>query len=144
MGFSVTVSNVILFVGLLAAGTTLVSAVFNASNEVTEAEQTDWKLQADYAHTSIDITSATWANGPKTVTITVKNMGSTTLDADMVTIIVDGVYKTPSSITVDGDSSQRHWAPTQNAVFVVGGFTSKPRIAMVATEQGVTNSESVV
>lgn len=144
MGFSVTVANVILFVGLAAAGATFTASVLNATDQVTDAGREDWKAQADYAHTSVDITSATWANGPKTVTITVKNIGSTTLNASLVTVLADGVYKTPSSIVVDSDANQRVWAPTQSAVFTVGGFSSKPRVATVATENGVVNSESVV
>lgn len=143
MGFSVTVANIIVFVGLTAAGTTLVSAVLNTTDEVNEASHAEWRTLASYAHTNVDITGTSWANGPKTLTITVKNTGSTTLDASKVTILVDGVYKTPSSITVDSDANQRVWAPAQNAVFVVGGFSAKPARVSVATENGIVNTESV-
>ncbi|HWG91358.1 MAG TPA: hypothetical protein VNZ52_10980 [Candidatus Thermoplasmatota archaeon] len=144
MGFSVTAANVIIFVGLLAAGSTLAATMLNTADRVSEASSEEWRTEYMKAHTKIRIDLADYFNsGPRRVDIDVTNTGSTVLNASRVTILADGVWYSATVRSVDGDATQRTWPPETQARFRILVSSSPSRIT-VSTEYGVLAVTSTV
>ncbi len=140
MGFSASATYVIFSIALIAAGGSLLVAVFNAQDDIDDAWRADWERRDGAVHTSIDISSATHDSGANTFTIRVNNTGGTTLVPSRVEVIVDGSYMTASISTreVEGTTSEV-WSPGDELIIVVASVTSAPAYAALVTGNGVSD-----
>jgi flagellar protein FlaG len=121
---SVSASHLILFIAslVIAAGVAgtftqgvsrLSQGIDDQSLEVSEEVRTDIEVISDAG-------SPVYNNSTKTVTILVKNTGTSTLDNDtrFVEILLDGRYRTNvTSTVVDGD----RWRPSNVVRLKIGG-----------------------
>lgn len=136
MGFSVSASTAIIFVGLFLAFGTLYPAVSNGYERVYDAEDDHEDSQVELRNSNINITELT------TSTINVTNEGSTSLNASAVDIVVDGEYKDRSSYDteVEGDADTNLWLPGETLVIdpsTVDADTSGNQVRIV-TDRGIS------
>ena len=112
MGFSVSASTAIVFAGVFLAIGVLYPAVSNGYERVTDAEIDRDDAQLDMRNTDINITNVTADQ------IKVRNEGSTSLDADKVDLVINGVYRPRDEFNpeVDGDASTSLWLPGETLV----------------------------
>jgi len=104
---SVSVSHLIIFIAsLLVAATVagaLVTGVDRISNSVTDrSEETSEQVRTDLTIISDAGSDAVYNETDGTVTVLVKNTGSTNLDAtsDQIDVVVDGRYVPRGDVTV--------------------------------------------
>lgn len=105
MGFGVSGSTAIVFLGVLIATGTLYTATSNAAENVLEAHDADSELALERQNTAISVTNATYDTGNATLTVTVTNTGAATLAVDETTLLVDNEYTAPDATSVDGEST---------------------------------------
>ena len=143
MGFSVSGSAAIVFVGLFFAFGTFFTASTNSMEDVTDANS-DWQdQQLAQQNTDIAITDAVYDNVTDSLVVGVDNVGATTLSVNRTDLIIDNEYQTTTqSRDVDGDSTTDVWAPGQRLTYNVSA-TSQPDRVKVTTETGVAATEVV-
>ena len=107
MGFSTSISIVILFIGLLTIATSSYATIDRSTDLLAEAQVTQHERMLDQLNTKITITGIAIAGN--NVTITVQNEGTTVLDTGKIDVLLDGEYVTPDSITPSG-----HWIPDRS------------------------------
>ncbi|MEA1930935.1 MAG: hypothetical protein U9O06_05235 [Euryarchaeota archaeon] len=131
MGFSVSASTAIIFAGVFLAIGVLYPAVSNGYERVTDAEIDRDDAQLDMRNTDINITSVSSS------AITVRNEGSTSLDADEIDLVVDGEYRPRDDYTtsVDSDPDTGLWLPGES--LTIDGLSASNRIKLV-TDHGVS------
>ncbi|MFD1640573.1 flagellin [Halohasta litorea] len=131
MGFSVSASTAIIFAGVFLAIGVLYPAVSNGYERVTDAEIDRDDAHLDMRNTDINITSVSSS------AITVRNEGSTSLDADEIDLVVDGEYRPRDDYTtsVDSDPDTGLWLPGES--LTIDGLSASNRIKLV-TDHGVS------
>jgi flagellar protein FlaF len=141
MGFSVSGSAAIIFVGLFLGFGMFYTATTNSMEVVTEAQddQTDDRLEQ--ANTKINVTSATWASGQLTVDVT--NNGTTTLEISEVDVLADNTYLTEATTDIGGDTGTDVWLPGEELTVTTTELGSSPTQVKVITGPGVAGTEVV-
>ncbi|MCU4717147.1 flagellin [Halapricum hydrolyticum] len=141
MGFSVSGSAAIVFVGLFIAFGTFYTASTNTVEEMTDAND-DWQdRQLAQQNTEIEIVAAVYDNETERLVVEVNNTGATVLSVNDTDLLVDNEYRTASR-DVDGDAGTDIWAPGQRLTYSVSA-ASQPDRVKVATETGVAATEVV-
>jgi len=142
MGFSVSGSAAIVFVGLFIAFGTFYSASTNTMEQVTDA-RSDWG-DRDLAqrNTDIEITAATYNNTTERLAVEINNTGATALSVDETDLIADNEYLFPERSDVDGDAGTDVWASGQRLTYNVSVATQPDRVK-VTTGTGVAATEVV-
>lgn len=136
MGVSGPVAAAILVAAAVAQGSAFLTAQRNAEGAVDQARDAWTEREEAVLHHDFGIDNAVWANGPKTVTLTVTNTGSVVLNASRVDVLFDGTRVTGSitSRQVDGTATGV-WPPDSVLVLVVSSAT-RPNDAAVVSEWG--------
>ncbi|RDI70759.1 fla cluster protein FlaF [Halopelagius longus] len=143
MGFGVSGSTAIIFLGVLICTGTLYTAAAGTAERLTEAEQENHERLLDQRNTGIDIFNATYntsdGNG---VVIRANNTGSTTLSVRDTTVLADNEYQDVSgnNTYVDGEMNTDLWAPGETLRIDLG--TNASRVKLV-TETGVSDTRTV-
>lgn len=140
MGFSVSGSAAIVFVGMFIAFGMFYSASSNTMEEVTDA-RSDWQDDVlDQQNTEIEIASATYNASTDSLVVEVNNTGSTALSVNETDLLVDNVYQLSfQNRSVDGDTTTDLWLPGQRLAYNVS-FDSQPDRVKVATGTGVAET----
>ncbi|MFC6825913.1 fla cluster protein FlaF [Halopelagius fulvigenes] len=142
MGFGVSGSTAIIFLGVLICTGTLYTAAAGTAEQLTDAEEENHERLLDRRNTEIDIFNATYntsdGNG---VVILVNNTGSTTLSVRDTTVLADNEYQNVSASTyVEGDRDTDLWAPGETLRIDLATDASRVKIV---TETGVSDSHTV-
>lgn len=141
MGFSVSGSVAIIFIGVLIAFGVMFPTIMDSSQQLGDArsEQSDRLLEQQ--NTEIIIQNATYDSGANELTVNVTNNGTVSLDINETDFLVDGEYRvvggTDSSI--DGDTTTEVWLPGEKLVVTITSVTSTPSRVKVVTENGVSD-----
>ena len=139
MGFSVSASTAIIFAGLFLVAGILYPAVSNSYERVTDAEIDRDDAQLDMRNTDINITSVSSSE------ITVRNEGSTSLDADEIDLLDNGVYqqRTSSNYTVTNvdTSGSNFWLPGETLRIDYNSDSGDQ--LKIATDYGISVTEEV-
>ena len=142
MGFSVSGSAAIVFVGLFIAFGTFYSASTNTMEQVTDA-RSDWQdRDLDQHNTDIEITAATYNNTTDRLTVETNNTGAVALSVNETDLIADNEYLIPDRSDVNGDAATDIWATGQRLTFNVSLGTQPDRVK-VTTGTGVAATEVV-
>ena len=141
MGFSVSGATAIILIALLVSAATLVPAVQDAANaQRTGVEARDDRM-LNQQNTQIEVTEAVYDSESTELTVRVENTGTTTLDADMTDLLVDGSYTTADT-AVDGDAGRTLWTPGSELRFEHTA-TSQPDRIVVVTEHDIRAATAV-
>jgi flagellar protein FlaF len=142
MGFSVSTSMAIVFLGTLVAFGGIYTATSNTVEQVqTTTDAEDERLYSTQK-TAINVTTTELLGSDDGcgIDVTVTNNGSTTLSVAETDILVDGVYQTgwADAATVDGDGDTDIWLPGQAlSVQLTAGIDTAPTRVKVVTGSGV-------
>ncbi|MEF8813730.1 MAG: fla cluster protein flaF [Halovenus sp.] len=140
MGFSVSGAAAIIFIGLLISAATLVPAVQDAADAREAGMDAREERLLEQQNTAIEMIDAVYyTNG--TLVVRVENTGTTSLDANVTDLLVDGIYADPTT-AIDGDTERTLWTPGTELRFEYAIGTSPERVAVV-TERGIQAATSV-
>lgn len=141
MGFSVSASAAVIFVGLVVVFTTVYPAVDNGFERLTDARQDDADRLLAQQNTAIDVTNVTYDGGSNTLIVTANNTGSTTVSLSDTDLIVDNEYY-EGTRTVEGSSATDLWQPGETLTVEVTVSPAPDRVRLVA-EHGVADGGAV-
>ncbi|WP_410764987.1 fla cluster protein FlaF [Haloferax sp. DFSO60] len=143
MGFGVSGSTAIIFLGVLIATGTLYTATSNASENILDAQDADAEQTLERTNTRITISNATYNMTNTSLVVNVTNTGATTLAVDETTLLVDNVYNDTAGVTtVDGNQATNLWYPGEHLIMNVSLGTPPNRVKVV-TGTGVAATEEV-
>lgn len=141
MGFSVSGSAAIIFVGIFLAFSSAYTASANGFERVTDATSAVDEEALDRKNTALSITNATYDAANDTLTVEAVNEGTTTLEIDAVDLLVDNAYRDNFTVRrVGGDNSTRLWLPGERLYLEVT-VTSQPARLKIVTGPGVATTE---
>lgn len=139
VGFSVSGTYAVLFVGLLMASSMLYGA-FDASIERTiEGASEDYQARSEQTRTAIEISNVTYDEDNEVLTVNVTNTGSTILDVNATDLVIDNEYYNDSTLNdrrVDGSPNASRWRPDE--VLHFNATVADPVDVLVMTEHGVS------
>ncbi|WP_416839398.1 fla cluster protein FlaF [Haloferax sp. DFSO52] len=131
MGFGVSGSTALIFLGVLIATGTLYTATSNATENVLEAQDADSELALERKNTEISVANATYYSGNTTLVVNVTNTGAQTLAVDETTVLVDNEYATPETTSVEGSQATNLWHSGGNLTIEVRNGTQPGRVKIV-------------
>ena len=142
MGFSVSGSAAIVFVGLFIAFGMLHGATSDSFERVSDArdERADDVLHT--SNTEIDIASASYSGDR--LTVLVDNTGASAVGLDDTDFLIENRYRNDwrDAATVAGDANTSLWLPGERLNITVR-TTDVPARVTVVTENGVAESREV-
>ena len=139
LGFSVSGSAAIVFVGIFLAFSTAYTASANGFERVSDARSAVDDEALERQNTAIAISNATYDNG--TLAVTVTNEGAAELSVEAVDLLVDNAYRDNfTARTVDGNASTDLWFPGERLYLEVS-VPSQPTRIKVVTGPGVAAVE---
>jgi flagellar protein FlaF len=141
LGFSVSGSAAIIFVGLFLAFSTAYTASANGFERVTDARSAVNEAALDQQNTALSITTATYDASNDTLTVEAVNKGSTGLSVEAVDLVVDNRYRRNfTTRTVAGNATTDLWLPGERLHLEVNASTAPTRVKVV-TGPGVAATE---
>jgi flagellar protein FlaF len=143
LGFSVSGSAAIVFVGIFLAFSSAYTASANGFERVTDAKSAVDEEALERQNTALSLTNATYDAGTDTLTVEAVNEGTTTLDVGAVDLLVDNAYRDDfATRTVDGDDSTDLWLPGERLRLEVNA-SSQPSRVKIVTGPGVAATEVI-
>ncbi|SFG06996.1 flagellar protein FlaF [Halopelagius inordinatus] len=143
MGFGVSGSTAIIFLGVLVCTGTLYTAAAGSAERLTDAEGENHERLLDRRNTEIAIANATYdTSDTGGLVIRANNTGTTTLSVRDTTLLLDNGYKSvpQSNSFVENDETTDLWIPGETLRIELS--TNASRVKLV-TETGVSDSEPV-
>ena len=144
VGFGVSGSTAVIFLGLLIASGTLYTAAAGSAEQISEARDEDSEDLLDRRNTDLEIDRVRYHNDSDTVEINVTNTGTTTLTVSGTSVLVDNVYESPASTAVEGDGETDVWGEERTLVVNVSDVAAEPDGVKVVAENGVADRNSTV
>jgi flagellar protein FlaF len=146
MGFGTSGSALLIFAALFLAMSTLYTASTNATERVTEAQESHLDHHQTIRNTNLNVSDATYNNTSNDFSVSVTNTGESTLSTDRVDAVVDGAYLDGSdfeSVTVNGRGTDV-WRPGETLVLVdTDSVTSQPDRVKFVSGPGVADTAPV-
>lgn len=146
MGFSVSGSWVLIFVGTFIAMGSLYTTVSNTAEQYQEVRDFQRTHLEGIQGTDVAITSVTLLDGVSCgVNVTVENVGERTLDLNESDLLYDNEYQVgwQSGAEIDGDGSTDIWAPNQTLVITDDALLSAPDRIKFVSGPGVADTAEV-
>jgi flagellar protein FlaF len=141
LGFSVSGSAAIIFVGIFLAFSTAYTASANGFERVDDARSAVDDEALERQNTAIAISNATYDAGTETLTVDVVNEGSTELSVEAVDLLVDNEYQYNVSVReVEGDAETELWLPGERLHLELS-LSSQPNRVKVVSGPGVAATE---
>ncbi|WP_225333136.1 flagellin [Halomicrobium urmianum] len=140
MGFSVSGSAAIVFVGLFVAFGMFYTATANGFENVHEAqdERTDRTLVAQ--NTAVELTIAEWNSTAGELTVRANNTGAAELTVGDVDLLADNTYLSGYVTEVGGDDDTDLWLPQERLTITVASLDSDPGRVKLVTGPGVAET----
>jgi len=143
LGFSVSGSAAIIFVGIFLAFSSAYTASANGFERVTDAKSAVDEEALERQNTALTVTNATYDAGNDTLTVEAVNEGTTALEIGAVDLIVDNAYRDDfTARTVGGDNSTALWLPGERLHLEVNATTRPTRVKLVSGP-GVADAEVI-
>lgn len=142
MGFSVSGSAAIVFVGLMIAAGIAVPSLIGSFGGLAGAQGEQIDRGVDAANTEFEVWTATYNGTADTLEIRLNNTGSTTLSVNDTTVLVDGEIPAGGSVNtaVDGDGGAGLWLPGETLRITVEGIEQEPERAKIVAENGIAET----
>jgi flagellar protein FlaF len=132
MGFSVSGSAAIVFVGVFVAFGALFTATSNGYERVSEAEDVRSDRTLDRENAAVEAVSATYDPETDELTVVARNAGSTALSVDDVDLLANNSYLTGYGTAVEGDTATGLWLPAETLTVTVSTTEDPGRVKLVA------------
>ncbi len=145
MGFSVSGSAAVVFVGLFLAFGMYHSATANSFERVSDAEEARSDDLLESRNTALNVTNASYDNSANELTVEVNNTGAAQLRVSHTDLLVDGQYQTgwADAATVAGDADTDLWLTGEQLSVTLTGISSQPDHVKVVTGTGVAVTAEV-
>ncbi len=141
LGFSVSGSAAIIFVGVFLAFSTAYTASSNGLEQMNDARSAVDDEALERQNTAISITNATYNDSTGTLTVDVVNEGSTELSVGVVDVLVDNTYRTNISVQeVAGDAETDLWLPGERLHLELS-VPSPPNRVKIVSGPGIAVTE---
>jgi flagellar protein FlaF len=141
LGFSVSGSAAIVFVGIFLAFSSAYTASANGFERVTDAKSAVDEEALERQNTALSITNTTYDAANDTLTVEAVNEGTTSLEIGAVDLLVDNAYRDDfTARRVGGDNSTRLWLPGERLHLELAA-TSQPNRVKLVTGPGVAATE---
>jgi len=132
LGFSVSGSAAIIFVGIFLAFSTAYTASANGFERVSDATADVDDQALERQNTALSV-NATYDTTNETLSVDVVNEGSTDLTVNGTDLLVDNAYRDDYDVRrVDGDSSTDLWLPGERLHLEVSTLTKPSRVKVVS------------
>ena len=141
MGFGVSGSTAIVFLGLFICAGTLYTAAAGSAEQVHEATDDERERLLDRQNTDFTVTNATYDASNGTLSVEVENAGASTLSVNDTTLLVDNRYRPLANVTVDGVAGTDVWAPGSTLELRIAA--TDPNRTKVVTGSGVADATGV-
>lgn len=143
MGFGVSGSTAVIFLGVLIASGTLYTAAAGSAEQISEARDDDQEDLLERRNTAIDVTRVVYYNDSDDLEINVTNVGTTALSADGTSLLLDNVHTNPDTTRVDGDIDTDVWGADQTLKLMINNVSQPDHVKVVA-ENGIAASNTTV
>ena len=146
MGFGVSGSTAVIFLGVLIASGTLYTAAAGSAEQISEARDDNQEDLLERRNTAIDVTRVVYYNdSDPTLEVTVENVGTTTLSVSGTSLLVDNdhINPGPTQKSVEGDETTDVWAADQTLVLTTT-MNQEPDHVKVVAENGIAASNTTV
>jgi flagellar protein FlaF len=141
MGFSVSGSAAVIFLGVIISLSIATSALQTTSSGVTEAWNDRISDQLAEKNTEIAITNTSYNGTIDELTVNATNNGTTTLSVDKIDLLVDGRLKPDRTADIVGADGTEIWLSGERLVLTANA--TDPNSAKVVVENGVSDFEEV-
>jgi flagellar protein FlaF len=149
VGFSVSGSAVIVFVGVIIAVGVAVPPVLGSIGDLAGAHGDQIDRGTEQLNTDITIESAVYNQTRGELTINATNTGSTTLAINETSVLLDGEMQARSDdeileTAIDGtDAETTLWLPGETLEMTIDAGTEPDRIKLV-TENGIERTTTEI
>ena len=133
MGFSVSGSAAIIFIGLVVAAGIAVPPVVGSFGSLAGAQGEQVDRGIDALNTEFEIESAAYDDSSDKLTLELENTGSTTLSRAGTSVLVDGDIK-------PGVAGEGLWVPGETITITVDGVDPKPDRVKIVVENGIAET----
>lgn len=120
MGLGIAGATALLATTFVASGYAVTGAWFDVESQMREAHLVADTLQADTAQTTMSITAMSHNTGSGHVTLTLRNTGGVTLDAEDLSTLLNGRSYSGADITVTGHTGTL-WHPGETLTLFFHG-----------------------
>ncbi|SHH10367.1 hypothetical protein [Halobaculum gomorrense] len=141
MGFSVSASAGVVFLGVFLAIGIVYPAAANGFERVSDARHDAADRALAQANTGVTVTNATYNDSTDTLIVNATNDGTTAVDVSDAGLFADNNLTAPS-VTVAGDGGTDVWLPGETAHFEVSLSTAPDRVQVVV-DHGVRDASAV-
>jgi flagellar protein FlaF len=146
VGFGVSGSTAVIFLGVLIATGTLYTAAAGSAEQISEARDDDQEDLLERRNTAIDVTRVVYnSTGNDNLEVTVQNTGTTTLSVNGTSLLVDNEHIDlgHTQTSVEGDDTTDVWAADQTLVLTTT-MDQEPDHVKVVAENGIAASNTTV
>lgn len=131
MGFDTTAVTWIWVVGGITMGGAVITTSFTMLDDLVEARAAQEDREALELGTSLTTANATYDAATNTYLFYAQNSGTSVVDVDDVTVLLDGVARPAARAQVLGESGDQ-WMPGDRAEFVVEDVDERPTRVLLA------------
>lgn len=144
MGFSVSGSAAIVFIGLIVAAGIAIPSVVGSFGSMASAQGQQTDRGVETLNTDIEIRNTTYnATGNEELDVRLANTGSKTLSVNKTSVLVDGTIPPAGDVTTDveGDTNADLWLPGETLNVTVENVN--PDRVKIVTENGIAETAEV-
>jgi len=139
MGASTASTQLIFFISAIVVASVVVAvasrSVFNLTNGIDDRS----KIVKDQLTTDIEIINDPTEVPNNPVLIYVKNVGRTTLNQNLISVVLDGLTRDDFTLTLTG-SMNSYWTPSSVLTISIGqNLATGSHTVTVSTENGVSD-----
>ena len=141
MGFSVSGSAAIIFVGVMVAAGIAIPPMIGSFGSLAGAQGEQIDRGVDALNTDLEITEAVYDDGTEELDLDVSNTGSTTLGVAETSLLIDGEIPNSGDVTtaIDGDAVEL-WLPGETLSITAENVDSEPERVKIVAENGISRS----
>ncbi|WP_256288083.1 fla cluster protein FlaF [Halobellus inordinatus] len=144
MGFGVSGSTAVIFLGVLIASGTLYTAAAGSAEQISEARDDDQEDLLERRNTAIDVTRVVYYDdSTPTLQVSVENAGTTTLSVNGTSLLVDNTFESVTQTSVESDETTDVWGADQTLVLNTT-MDQEPDHVKVVAENGIAASNTTV
>lgn len=142
MGFSVSGSAAIIFVGLMVAAGIAIPPMIGSFGSLASAQGGQVDRGVDALNTEFEIDEAIYDDGAEELTVDVTNTGSTTLGIEGTDLLLDGEMPGQDNVTtaINGDATVELWLPGETLSITVGNVDTVPDRVKIVVENAVSRT----
>lgn len=145
MGFSVSGSAAIVFIGLIVAAGIAIPAVVGSFGSMASAQGQQTDRGVETLNTDIEIRNTTYNATDDELDVRLANTGSTTLSVNETSVLVDGTIPPAGDVTTDveGNTDADLWLPGETLNVTVSNVDPEPNRVKIVTGNGIAETAEV-